>query len=167
MKSKNSVLISVTLHCVVSSPASSVKQYLAALPKERREDVQRVRSVILKNLPKGFEEGMQYGMIVYYIPLSKYPETYNDQPLGVAALASQKNYLSLYLMNIYGDEETEQWFTREWKKAGKKLDKGKSCIRFKRAEDLPLELIGNAIARTSVEEFIAMYEKARSRAKGG
>ena len=106
---------------------------------------------------------MQYGMIWYVIPLERYPVTYSGQALGIAALASQKNYMSLYLMNVYGETETERWFVEEYNASGKKLDMGKSCVRFKKLEDLPLDLIGKAIARTSVDEFVGMYEASRHR----
>jgi hypothetical protein len=145
--------------------ATTIKEYLESLPPERREAILKVREVILKNLPAGYEEGIQYGMIGYYIPLSRYPKTYNNQPLGLAALASQKNYMSLYLINIYSDAETLQWFKDTCIKNGKKLDMGKSCIRFKRLDDLPLETVGQAIARTSVNDFIALYESSRKLTK--
>ena len=142
------------------SDAETVDAYLAELPAERREAVEAVRRVILENLPDGFVEGMQYGMIGYYVPLERYPETYNGQPLGVAALASQKRYLALYLMGIYADGDAA-WFRERWTAAGKKLDMGKSCVRFRRLEDVPLDVVGEAIARTSVEDFIALYERSR------
>ena len=100
-------------------------------------------------------------MISYVVPLERYPKTYNRQALQYAALASQKNYVSLYLMNVYGNEETESWFVNSYRASGKRLDMGKACVRFKRIDDLPLDLIGETIARTSVDDFIALYEKAR------
>jgi hypothetical protein len=152
---------------MVKSDASTAEQYLASLPPDRQKALRAVRDVILANLPKGYEEGMEYGMIGYYIPLKRYPVTYNGQPLGIAALASQKNHMAVYLMNIYGDKETEDWFTQRYKASGKKLDMGKSCIRFKRVEDLPLELVGEAVARTSVERFISLYEASRRHTSKG
>jgi uncharacterized protein YdhG (YjbR/CyaY superfamily) len=146
---------------MAQSKATTVDEYLAEQSPDRRLALEAIRRVILENLPRGYVETMQYGMIGYVVPLEKYPVTYNKQPLGVAALASQKNYLSLYLMNVYGDPETERWFVEEYQASGKKLDMGKSCVRFKKLEDLPLDLIGRAIARTSVDEFIGMYEAAR------
>ena len=104
---------------------------------------------------------MQYGMIGYYIPLERYPVTYNGQPLGVAALASQKRHLSLYLMGICGDDGESSWFRKRWAQTGKKLDMGKSCVRFRRLHDLALDVIAEAIARTSVDDFIAAYERGR------
>src|SRR3989344_1849247 len=131
---------------MVQSNAKTVEAYLKELPTERKEAISAVRKVILKNLPRGYEECMQYGMISYVIPLEKYPDTYNKQALGIVALASQKNYMSVYLMAIYGGKKTEKWFAEEYRKSGKKLDMGKSCIRFRKLDDLPLELIGKAVA---------------------
>ena len=145
----------------MQSDAASVRAYLAELPEDRREIVEAVRAVILEHLPSGFEEGMQYGMIGYYVPLERYPVTYNGQPLGVAALASQKRHLSLYLMGIYGDDGESSWFRERWAETGKKLDMGKSCVRFRRLDDLALDVVGEAIARTSVDDFIAVYERSR------
>jgi hypothetical protein len=145
----------------MQSDADSVEAYLAELPEDRREIVAAVRSVVLEHLPPGFEEGMQYGMIGYYVPLERYPETYNGRPLGVAALASQKRHLSLYLMGIYGDDGESSWFRERGGETGKKLDMGKSCVRFKRLDDLALDVVGEAIARTSAEDFIAAYERSR------
>lgn len=145
----------------MQSDAATVDAYLAELPAERREAVGAVRSVILENLPAGFEEGMQYGMIGYHVPLERYSVTYNGQPLGLAALASQKRHLSLYLMGVYGDEAESSWFRERWTATGKKLDMGKSCVRFRRLEDVPLEVVGEAISRTSVDDFIALYERGR------
>ena len=145
----------------MQSGADSVQAYLAELPDDRREIVEAVRSVVLENLPVGFEEGMQYGMIGYYVPLERYPVTYNGQPLGVAALGSQKRHLSLYLMGIYGDDGEGSWFRERWAGTGKKLDMGKSCVRFRRLDDLALDVVGEAIARTSVDDFIAVYERSR------
>ena len=136
--------------------------YLAELTPERREAVVAVRQVILDHLPEGYEEIIQYGMIGYVMSLERYPITYDKQPLGIAALASQKNHMSLYLMNVYGDEETERWFTERYGASGKKLNMGKSCIRFKMLDDLPVDLIGEAIAHTRVADFIALYEASRS-----
>ena len=145
----------------MQSDAQSVDAYLAELPDDRRKVVEAVRAVILDNLPAGFEEGMQYGMIGYYVPLERYPMTYNGQPLGIAALASQKRHLSLYLMGIYGDDGESTWFRERWAETGKKLDMGKSCVRFRRPDDLALDVVGEAIARTSVDDFIAVYERSR------
>ena len=143
------------------SKATTVEEYLDELADERRGIVEAVRDVVKANLPDGYEETVQFGMISYVVPLERYPKTYNRQALQYAALASQKNYVSLYLMNVYGDQETERWFLDRYKASGKRLDMGKSCVRFKSVEDLPLDLVGEAIARTSVDAYIAVYETAR------
>ena len=143
------------------STAATVEEYLSEQEPERREAMESMRRLILDNLPPGFEEIMQFGMIGYVVPLERYPDTYNKQALQAVALASQKNYMSIYLMNVYGDQETQQWFEEEYRASGKKLNMGKACVRFKRPEDLPLDLIGQAVARTSVDGFIEVYERAR------
>ena len=104
---------------------------------------------------------MSHGMIGWYVPLELFPDTYNGEPLGLAALASQKNYVSLYLNNVYGDSETEEWFRKRYAAAGKKLNMGKSCVRFAKLEDLPLDVIGETIARTDVETYLERYAEAR------
>ncbi len=153
------------------SEAKTVQNYLKELPDGRCEAIEVVRQVILKNLPKGYKEGMQYGMIGYYVPHSIYPDGYHcdqKQPLPFVHLASQKNYMSLYLFCIYTDESLMDWFMGELKKSGKKLDMGKSCIRFKKLENLPLELIGKTIKKITVKKFIENYEgiiKSNTRAK--
>jgi hypothetical protein len=147
---------------LVSSDATTVEQYLAELPDARRAAISAVRDVILANLPAGYEETMRWGMISYEIPLARYPDTYNDQPLSYAGLASQKRHLAVYLNSIYADDDDEAtWFTAAYKATGKKLDMGKSCVRFKRLDDLPLELVGETIARTSVDDYITRYEASR------
>jgi hypothetical protein len=103
---------------------------------------------------------MLYGMIGWYIPLERFPNTYNGQPLGLAALASHKNYMSLYLNSVYGDPRTEAWFKDRYAASGKRLDMGKSCVRFRRLDDLPLDVIGDTIARVDLESYVAWYEKA-------
>jgi len=146
---------------MVTSDARTPDEYIAALPEDRRAAVSAERHVVRDNLPAGFEEGMLYGMIGWYIPLERFPNTYNGQPLGLAALASQKSYMSLYLNSVYGDPRTEAWFKDRYAKSGKRLDMGKSCVRFRRLEDLPLDVIGDTIARVDLESYVAWYEKAR------
>ncbi len=148
---------------MVSSAATSVKQYLAELPDERREPISKAYKLVRKHLPKGYEEGMQYGMIGWYIPLTRYPDTYNKQPLGYVALAAQKNYNTLYLMSAYTRSAAEKALKDGFRKAGKKLDMGKCCVRFRKFEDLAAESVGEAIAMLSPDEFIAVYEKSRKR----
>lgn len=147
----------------MKSNATTVEEYLAELPEDRRDALQAVRATILKSLPKGYEEGMQYGMIGYFVPHSVYPAGYHcdpKQPLPFAGLASQKNHMSIYLMCIYGDQEHEAWFRGAWEKTGKKLDMGKSCVRFKKIDDVPLKVIGQAIKRVPCKKFIEHYESA-------
>ena len=149
---------------MVQSEATTVEAYLAELPDDRRTAIKAVRNVILQHLPEGFTEGMQYGMISYYIPLERYPDTYNQQPLAIAALANQKRYMSLYLMGIYANEDDSWWFREQWTLSGKRLDMGKSCVRFRKLDDVPLDVVGEAIARTSADDFIADYERSRDTA---
>lgn len=140
-------------------------QYLAQLPPQRRETVSALRQLILQNLPEGYHETILFGMISYVIPLDTYPVTYNKQPLSYVALASQKNYVSLYLMGIYADDSSRQWFLDQYAASGKKLDLGKACLRFKSLDDLPIDLIAQAVASTSVSDFIRLYEASRPPAR--
>ena len=148
---------------MVRSAAATVEEYVQELARDRREDIQAVRELVLDNLPPGYVETMNWGMITYEIPLDRYPDTYNGQPLMYAALASQKRYMSLYLMCVYSHQESRIWFEERFKASGKKLDMGKSCVRFRRVEDLPLDLIAETIAGTSVEDYIRFYEASRRR----
>ena len=148
---------------MVSSAAATVEEYIDSLAPDRAETVRAVRRVILDNLPEGYVETMQYGMMAYVIPLERYPDTYNKQALAPTCLASQKNYLSLYLHSIYMDEAMEAWFRAKWEASGKKLNMGKSCIRFRRIDDLPLDLVGETVAQVTVGEFIRGYEACRRR----
>jgi len=144
----------------VHSDASSVSEYLDALPEDRRAAIGAVRDVILANLPAGVEEGMNWGMIAYEIPLSTKPDTYNGQPLMYAALASQKNHMAVYLSGIYGSEPLRERFEAAYRASGKRMDVGKSCVRFRKLEDLPLDVIADAIAAVSVDDFVAAYDRA-------
>jgi hypothetical protein len=145
---------------MASSSATTVEEYLAELAEDRRAAISAVRDVILRNLPAGYEEGMNWGMISYEIPLERYPRTYNGQPLSYVALSAQKRYYALYLMGCYGKAEAiEAAFARE----GKKLDMGKSCVRFRTVEDLPLGVIADLIGSMTPDEFIAEYEASRRR----
>jgi len=144
--------------------AASVKDYLAKLPEDRRAALKVVRETILKNLDPEYEEGLQYGMIGYYVPHRIFPAGYHcdpRQPLPYAGLASQKNYMSVYLMCTYSLTEHGRWFLDAWAKTGKKLDMGKSCIRFTKVEDLALDVIGEAIRRIPARKYIEHYEKLR------
>lgn len=142
----------------------NVREYIDGLVPGRREIITKLRSVIIKSLPDGYEETVQYNMISYVVPLSLYPQGYLEDkktPLPYICLASQKNHISLYLMNIYGNPELDGWFREVYKKSGKKLDMGKSCLRFKRFEDLAIDVIEKAVAKTSVKKFIDSYTKSR------
>jgi len=144
----------------MQSKATTVQQYLAELPADRRSAIESVRAVILKNLDPVFEEGMQYGMIGYYVPHQVYPPGYHcnpKQPLPFGGLASQKHHMSVYLGCVYGPER-ERRFREAWAKTGKKLDMGKCCIRFRKLDDLALDLIGEAIRCVSARGFIKEYE---------
>ncbi len=145
----------------MQSKASTVTAYLAELPPDRRSALQAVRKVIRANLDGDYEEGMQYGMIGYYVPHRVFPAGYHcdpKQPLPFAGLASQKNHMAFYLMSLYGDDEQLAWLHQAWADAGKKLDMGKCCIRFKRLEDLPLEVLGAAIRRMPARKYIELYQ---------
>lgn len=134
--------------------AKTVAEYIASLPEDRRGAIKTVRAVVKKNLPAGYKEGMNYGFIGWTVPLSVYPDTYNGQPLCYAALANQKNHMALYLMAAYAEGPIKQRLVKGFRAAGKKLDMGKSCVRFKRLADLHLPAIGVAIAALPVKEFV-------------
>jgi hypothetical protein len=145
----------------MQSKATTVAKYLAELPADRRSAIQAVRKVILKNLDKGFEEGMSYGAIGYYVPHKLYPAGYHcnpSLPLPFGGLGSQKHYMSVGFMHIYGSKELDAWFRSAWAKSGKKLDMGKCCIRFRKLEDLPLDVIGKMVGMMSAKDYIDFYE---------
>src|SRR4051794_23769723 len=149
------------------STATTAAELLSELPKDRRVVISTVRDVVLKHLPKGYREHVNWGMLCYDIPLERYPNTYNGQPLCYAALAAQKNHYALYLMCVYGSAEQKGKLEADFRKAGKKLDMGKSCVRFRKLDDLPLEVIGKVIESTTPEQYIAGYEKVKPTKKGG
>ena len=146
----------------MQSDAATVKDYLSELDGDRQEAISAVRDVILANLPGGYQETMQYGMISYVVPLTVLADTYNGQPLMYIALACQKQYMSLYLTNVYGDKSVEKWFKERYLATGKKLNMGKSCVRFRKLDDLPLDLVGEVVARIPIEEFVEIYQASRS-----
>lgn len=150
-----------------AAAATSVTEYLTRLPTPERDIVASVRARVRKALPKGYEETLQYGMIAWIIPASRYPDTYNGQPLAVAALASQKRYFSLYLMGCYGSEAERERFEAAYAASGKKLSMGKSCLRFTRLDDVAWEAVEDTLARVTPELFIAGYEAARAQTKAG
>jgi len=148
---------------MVRSLAQTVEQYLEELPPDRRDVISAVRKTILNNLPRGYSEAMNWGMISYEIPLADYPDTNNGQPLNYLVLAAQKNHYSFYMMGVYQDSEQETKLKEGFRKLGKKLDMGKSCLRFRKLEDIPLDVIGELIAGVSPEMMIARYEASRKR----
>jgi hypothetical protein len=145
------------------SNATTVSEYLAKLSPERRTSLAKVRGVIRKRLPRGYRESMAWGMICYAVPLTRYPDTYNRQPLCYAALAAQKNHLALYLMPVYASPKLLKELQDGFKQAGKRLSMGKSCVRFRTADDLPLPVIGEIIASTPVAKWITIAKAARRR----
>jgi len=148
---------------MVQSKAATVAAYLKTLPPDRRAVVGNVRSAIRRALPRGYEEAMNWGMIAWQVPLARYPKTYNGQPLLLAALAAQKNNYSLYLMCVYQERKLEAALRAAFKRIGKTPDMGRSCIRFRQLDDLPLGTIGKILSAVPVDRFIAYYEKARRR----
>jgi uncharacterized protein YdhG (YjbR/CyaY superfamily) len=143
------------------SEVTSVDEYLANLPEERRVAVETVRDTILTNLPDGYEEKMNWGMITYQVPLELFPDTYNGQPLMYAALASQKNHMAVYLTSVYALPGKAEEFEAAYRATGKRYDMGKSCVRFRKLDDLPLNLIGRTIAAVDLKTFVADFEDAR------
>jgi Domain of unknown function (DU1801) len=151
----------------MQSKAKTVKQYLAELPPDRRAAISAVRDVILKNLDKGYEETMGYGAICYVVPHRVYPPGYHCDPklpLPFAGIGSQKHYNSIGFMTMYSDPAETKWFVDAWKRSGKKLDMGKVCIRFKKLEDVPLDVVGEAVRRVPAAKWIQIYEETRAAA---
>jgi uncharacterized protein YdhG (YjbR/CyaY superfamily) len=144
------------------SAADSVDEYLSEVPEARKVALETVRKEILRNLPTAYEEVINWGMITYQVPLATYSDTYNGKPLMYAALASQKNHMALYLTGIYMDEQAKRDFEAKYLATGKKYDVGKSCVRFRKLEDLPLPLIGKAIATYNVNDFVNQVKRLRS-----
>lgn len=147
------------------SEAKTIDEYIRSLPDDRASQIDRVRKTILENLPEGYEETMNWGMICYQVPLEVYPDTYNKQPLMYAALASQKNHMAVYLSGLYMFEDKAKSFHASYRETGKRMDIGKSCVRFKKLEDLPLELIGHAIASLPMDDFVRSTKEIQSSRK--
>jgi uncharacterized protein YdhG (YjbR/CyaY superfamily) len=146
----------------MNSDARSIDEYIHSLPPDRQQAVEKVRKVILDNLPEGYEEEMNWGMITYQVPLEVYPDTYNKKPLMYAALASQKNHMAVYLTGIYTDEERREKFEVAYRATGKRYDVGKSCVRFRKLDDLPLDVLADAIGSLDMKAFIDLVKKAQS-----
>ena len=147
---------------LMRSVSKTVDEYIAELSPERQQDIRAVRKVILDNLPSGYEEVMNWGMITYQVPLLVYSDTYNRKPLMYAALASQKNHMAVYLSSIYADEGKREQFEKEYRLTGKRYDVGKSCVRFRKLDDLPLPVIAKAVASIEMDVFIELAKKAGS-----
>ena len=141
--------------------AQTVEDYIAGLPDDRRPIISRLRSILRRRMPDGYHESMMWGAITWSIPLERFPDTYNGQPLCYVAVASQKNYCSLYLMSAYANPAERRELEAGFRKAGKKLDMGKSCVRFRSLDDLPLEAIGELIEKVPPEKYLAWYAKSR------
>lgn len=145
------------------SSATTPDDYIAELPEDRLDAITELRQIILENLPAGYEEGMNFGMITYEVPLEVYPDTYNGKPLMYAALANQKRHFAVYLSGIYQDDGRRDDFLDAYRATGKRLDVGQSCVRFRKAEDVPFEVIAEAIAAVPMDEFVAVAKRAHSR----
>ena len=150
---------------MVSSSATSVDSYLAELTPERSKDVAKLRELCLNHLPAGLEEAMNWGMISYQVPFSTVEQTYNNQPLLYAAIASQKQYISLYLMSIYAFDEAREKFESDWRESGMKLNVGKACIRFRNLDSAPLDVIQRALGQVTVEEYVSRSLEVRGSAR--
>ena len=146
----------------MQSSAPTVSAYLKSLPPDRRAALRAVRTAIRKHLPAGYKEAMNWGMITYQVPLRTFPDTYNGQPLMYAALASQKNYMVVYLTGIYTSPARYEAFKKAYKATGKRWDVGKSCVRFRALDDLPLELISATIASMPVDAFVKQFTIGRA-----
>ena len=145
------------------SDADSVGAYLESLPPDRREAISTIRDVINEHLPEGYREQMEWGMVSWVIPLEDYPDTYNGRPLTYVSLASQKNHMAVYLLGLYSEGPEESWFRQQYAERGMRADLGKSCLRFKRLEEVPLDVLGQVIAKIPAGEFIVRYEASRKR----
>ena len=146
---------------------ATVTEYLASLPEDRRAVIRKVRSVVKKHLPKGYQEQFGWGVITYAVPMKVLPDTYNGQPLCYVALAAQKRFYTLYLMGVYGNPAQKTWLAGEFKKRGKRFDMGKSCLHFKSLDDLPLDVVGEVIASIPMDKYVAHYREARKKTAKG
>lgn len=149
----------------MKSEAATVPEYLAELPEDRRTAMSTVRDVVNDHLPDGYVETMDWGVIAWNVPLEIEPDTYNAKPLCYAALASQKQYMSVYLMGLYSDGPELAWFRQQYAERGLKLDMGKSCVRFRRLDDIPLDILGEAIGKIPLDEFVARSKAGRGTRK--
>ena len=147
----------------VTDETQTPDAYVAAVPDDRRELIDALRATILEHLPEGFEETIEFGMLSYVVPLDRCADTYNGRPLPVVSLANQKRYVSLYLMGVYADDAERDWFVDAWTRSGKRLDMGRSCVRVKRVDDVPFDVVAQAVGRVSIDDLIAAHDRAHDR----
>ena len=150
---------------VKTRPALTVSQWLASVPAERKDAIDAVRDAVNAHLPHGYEETVDWGMLAWVVPLSTFPDTHNGRPLMLAALGAHTKRMTIYLMSVYGDSRIRAEFETAYKKTGKKLDIGGSCVHFKTLDDLPLDVVGNAIARVAVDKYVERYRQSRMKRK--
>ena len=148
---------------VKERPALTVNQWLASVPAERKDAINAVRDAVNEHLPQGYEETVDWGMLAWVVPLATLPNTHNGHPLMLAALGAHRKLMTLYLMSVYGDPKLRREFETAYKKTGKKLDMGGSCVHFKKLDDLPLDVVGNTIARVAVDQYVERYENSRTK----
>ena len=146
-------------------PVLTVSQWLASVPAERKDAINAVRATVNEHLPAGYEETVDWGMLAWVVPLATLPDTYNGHPLMLAALGAHTKRMTIYLMTVYGDPTIRKEFEAAFKKAGKKLDMGGSCVHFKTLDDLPLDVVGDTIARVSVDKYVERYQQVRAKVK--
>ena len=148
---------------VTKRPALTVSQWLASVPAERKDAINAVRDVVNEHLPQGYEETVDWGMLAWVVPLATLPTTHNGHPLMLAALGAHTKLMTIYLMSVYSDPKIRREFETAYKKTGKKLDMGGSCVHFKTLDDLPLDVVGNTIARVAVDEYVEHYQHSRTK----
>jgi len=146
--------------------AATVAEFLKGLSPERRKTIEATRALVRKNIDKGFKEGFAWGAIMWSIPLSVLPDTYNGQPLGFCAIGAHKSYCTLYLMSAYGDKKQKQWLADEFRKAGKRFDMGGSCLHFESMDDLVPEAVATVVASRTAKQWAEMYQRTRQQARG-
>lgn len=146
-------------------PELTVTQWLASVPAERKDAISAVRDAVNEHLPQGYEETVDWGMLAWVVPLATFPDTHNGRPLMLAALGAHTRLMTIYLMTVYGDSRIRKDFETAYKKTGKKLDIGGSCVHFKTLDDLPLDVVGNAIARVGIDQYVERYKESRAKTK--
>ena len=150
---------------VKARPALTVNEWLASVPAERKDAINAVRDTVNQYLPQGYEETVDWGMLAWVVPLTTLPNTHNGHPLTLAALGAHTKVMTIYLMTVYGDPEIRKEFETAYKQTGKKLDMGGCCVHFKKLDDLPLDVVGNTIARVGVDHYVERYQSSRPKKK--